>query len=66
MELTTRLAASLTHRLRKLRGTQESFTADRLSPWKDDFDVEIIPGQPSGHGLIPGPEVEIQRVYGGE
>lgn len=28
MDLTTRLAASLTHRLRKLRGTQESFTVE--------------------------------------
>ena len=28
MDLTTRLAASLTHKLRTLRGTQESFTVD--------------------------------------
>ena len=34
MDLTTRLAASLTHRLRKLRGTQDSFTVE--------FDAKVV------------------------
>ena len=34
----------------------------RLTPWKDDFDFDIIPSthQPFA---IAGPEVEIQRFY---
>lgn len=34
----------------------------RLSPWKDDFDFDIIPSAPDDCALV-GPEVEIQRVY---
>ncbi len=34
----------------------------RLSPWKDDFDFDIIPSEPHPFA-IAGPEVEIQRLY---
>lgn len=37
----------------------------RLSPWKDDYDFDIIPNPPQPFSLS-GPEVEIQRTYGGE
>ena len=34
----------------------------RLSPWRDDFDFDIIPSTP-GPWSLTGPEVEIQRIY---
>jgi len=34
----------------------------RISPWKDDFDFEVIPTPPRPWA-IASPEVEIQRIY---
>lgn len=34
----------------------------RISPWKDDFDFDIIPSEPDPCTMA-GPEVEIQRFY---
>ena len=45
------------------RAWEDIQTWVRLSPWKDDFDFDIIPSQPSGNGPVAGPEVEIQRIY---
>ncbi len=52
---------------RELHGDQQHVweaiqTWVRLSPWKDDFDFDIIPSAPDDIVLL-GPEVEIQRTY---
>ena len=52
---------------RELHGDQQHVweaiqTWVRISPWKDDFDFDIIPTSPHPFA-IAGPEVEIQRLY---